>query len=131
MLEQKNFVVAAGPKMKNMTHIFAPLDLTVNRSMKQLERKEFPTYYSNCISEQLKSNPNRSIEEVVVDTKLSTVKPLHARTMAKAYDFFRSAQGRKIIASGWRAAGITEALKHARQGQLVDALLDPFASLSI
>ena len=38
-----------------------------------------------ALSEQLQSNPGRSIEDVVVDTKLSTVKPLHARTMTKAY----------------------------------------------
>ena len=76
---------------------------------------------------------------MVVDTKLSTVKPLHAKTMAKAFDFFRSDHGKKIISSGWKAAGIisdilnSDALQRARddESQLVRSFLDPFSSLEI
>ena len=120
-----------GDVPKNMTHLFAPLDLTVNKSMKQLEQREFSEYYSKAIGSHLKSHPNGRIEDFKVDIKLSTIKPLHAKTMTKVYNFFKSSRGKEIIQSGWRASGITGSLQDARDGNLANILLDPFKSMSI
>ena len=38
-----------------MTHFFQPLDLTVNGSGKQFMKKEFVTYYSDAVKQQLES----------------------------------------------------------------------------
>ena len=77
------------------------------------------------------SNPGCSVEDVVVDTRLSVVKPLHAKTMKKAFDFFSTSKGIKIIKSGWRASGMTPAVESARNDQLIDLLVDPFANITI
>ena len=58
------------------------------------------------------------------------MKPIHANTMKKSYEFFKSPEGKNIIMSGWRAAGMTEALRDARDNS-VDSLLDPFADLCL
>ena len=39
---------------KNLTHLFAPLDLTVNKSLKSFEQREFSKYYSDQIARQLR-----------------------------------------------------------------------------
>ena len=63
------------------------LDLTVNKTLKSFEQEEFSTYYSTSLAEILSAHPNMSIE---VDTKLSTLKPLHAKSLAKSYDYFKT-----------------------------------------
>ena len=46
-----------------------------------------------------------------VDLKLSTLKPIHAKTVSKVYEHVKSDQGKQAILSGFRAAGITDAVK--------------------
>lgn len=124
-----DIVIAEVPK--NLTHLLAPLDLTVNKSLKSFEQSEFSKYYSECISSALRSNPDAPIEDTKVDVRLSVVKPLHAKTMSKAYNLFATPEGKKVILGGWRGAGIQEAVRKARDGQAVDNLIDPFNDLSI
>ena len=45
-----------------------------------------------------------SLADARVDIKLSTIKPIHAKSIVRSYTFFKSEEGKKIIASGWRAA---------------------------
>ena len=61
----------------NRTHFFQPLDLTVNGSGKQLMKKEFITYYSDAVKQQLESGTK--LEDVEIDFRLSVLKPLHAQ----------------------------------------------------
>ena len=62
-----------------------------------------------------------------VDTKLSALKPLHASSLKKSYDFFKTEEGfKKIILSGWRGAGICKAVQDCRDTSWV-SLLDPFS----
>ena len=78
-----DIVIAEVPK--NLTHLLTPLDLTVNKSLKSFEQREFSKYYSEFISSALQSNPDAPIENTKVDVRLSVcIKPLHAKTMAKA-----------------------------------------------
>ena len=59
----------------NMTHFFQPLDLTVDGCAKQRMRKEFVTYCSSAVKQQLDSG--KQLEDIEVDFRLSVLKPLH------------------------------------------------------
>ena len=56
--------------------------------------------------------------------------PLHAWTLTKTFNMLKSDWGKQIIANGWKAAGITQAVEDARKNDVVD-LIDPFSDLSI
>ena len=111
---------------KNMTHLLQPLDLTTNASVKKMEKRAFSDYFTSTITEAMLQNPQRDVTTIEVDLKLSTLKPMHGKLMLTVYDFLRKEQGKQIILSGWRAAGITEAIKKARSTGVVPSL-DPFA----
>ena len=57
-----------------------------------------------------------------IDMKLSTLKPLHAKTINKIYKYLKSDKGKDIILAGWRAAGITQALAQGRENNFVPSL---------
>ena len=84
----------------NMTHFFQPLDLTVNRCAKQRMRKEFVTYYSSAVKQQLDSG--KQLEDIEVDFRLSVLKPLHAKWIVELFNFFTSTRGKEVIARGWK-----------------------------
>ena len=69
-------------------------------------------------------DPNRDVTTIDIDLKLSNLKPLHAKCMKKIYKHLLSSKGRKIIASGWRASGISKTVMDARMGLMPE--LDPF-----
>lgn len=65
------------PVPANMTRFFQTLDLTVNKSAKQFMWNEIITYYSNIVRERLDNG--KSVEDIEVDLRLTTIKPLHAK----------------------------------------------------
>ena len=67
-LKSLNIELVAVPS--NMTHFFQPLDLTVNGVAKSYMRKQFVTYYSNCVKQQLESG--KRLEDVEVDFRLTS-----------------------------------------------------------
>ena len=89
----------------NMTHFFQPLDLTVNKSAKNLTKREFVSYYSGVIQEGL--DAGKALEDIDVDLRLSVIKPLHAQWLVKIFNFFTTSEGRDIIIKGWKKAGIS------------------------
>ena len=78
----------------------------------------------------LKATPNIDVAEIKIDTKRSTMRPLHAKSLKKVHSFLSSSKGKQIIANGWKASGITDAVRDARSAEVRD-LLDPFAALAI
>ena len=84
----------------NMTHFFQPLDLTVNGCAKQRMKKEFVTYYSSAIKQQLDSG--KQLEDIEVDFRLSVLKPLHAKWLVELFNFFTTTRGKEVIARGWK-----------------------------
>ena len=82
----------------NMTHFFQPLDLTVNGCAKQRMRKEFVTYYSSAVKQQLDSG--KQLENIEVDFRLSVLKPLHAKWLVELFNFFTSTRSKEVIARG-------------------------------
>ena len=55
----------------NCTDRLQPLDLSVNKPVKEFLRKQFHTWYAQQICQQLKNG-----SQVPIDLKLSTMKPL-------------------------------------------------------
>ena len=122
-LEKLNIKAVMVPK--NMTHLLQPLDLTTNASVKKMEKRGFSAYFTSTITEALEKDPNRDVATIEVDLKLSTLKPIHAKVLMSIYEFLQGKEGRKIILNGWRAAGITDTIKSARETGCFSSL-DPF-----
>ena len=120
-LKSLNVELVAVPS--NMTHFFQPLDLTVNGVAKRYMRKQFITYYSNCVKHQLENG--KRLEDVEVDFRLTSIKPLHAWWIVGMYNFLTSEKGSLVIEKGWEKAGITGLL----DGSTEMPSEDPFEDL--
>ncbi len=94
-------VIAEIPK--TLTHILSPLDLTVNRSLKRFEKDACVEYYSSQVAAQFA--PGSEVEDIRVDTRLSILKPLHAKTVTNAYKWLKTDAGVRNVIKGWEAAG--------------------------
>ena len=92
-----------------MTHIYQPLDLTVNGYAKKFSKKKFNEWYANQIIQQL--DEGKELYEIEVKLRLTTMKPLHAQWLTDLYNLMTSAKGKPIILKGWQLAGITEAIQ--------------------
>ena len=121
-LSELNILTVNVPK--NLTHLLLPLDLTTNATYKNIERKEFSNYFTSTILKELIKDLNLNVTTISVDLKLTTLKPIHFETLQKILSFFDTEEGKKIIISGFRSAGIFEAIKKARAGE--HSLLDPY-----
>ena len=97
-----------------MTHLLQPLHLTTNTSVKKMEKKCFSGYFTNAITKEMLCDPKRDVTTIEVDLPLSALKPEHAKVMRKVYEFLQSEKDCDVIKAGWRAAGITDVLKEAR-----------------
>ena len=49
-------------------------------------KKEFVTYYSSAVKQQLDSG--KQLEDIEVDFHLSVLKPLHAKWLVELFNFF-------------------------------------------
>ena len=113
------------PVPNNMTHVFQPLDLTVNKSCKAHIRKSNHQWVTNEVQKQLESG-----KQPEIDTNLSIVKPLYAKCVTSFYDSMQTIKS--IMTKGWvgirnNSVGITQFLK-------IDSALkqeDPFLLLQI
>ena len=61
----------------NMTHVFQPLDLTVNKFAKDFMKGKFSTWFSRKISLGLENCVE--LDGIEIDYRLSVLKPLHAK----------------------------------------------------
>ena len=68
-----------------MTHLFQPLDLTVNGVVKKY-MKEFTAYYSLSVKQLLESG--KILEDVDVDFWLTVIRCLHAHWFMIMFNFF-------------------------------------------
>ena len=105
----------------NMTKYYQPLDLMVNGHAKRYLKNKFSTWYGNQISKKLDEVVN--IDAVNVKLRLTALKPLHAQWIVDFYNEMTTVKRKPIIESGWRAAGITDAI---RIGSKNLPAIDPF-----
>ena len=66
-------------------------------------------YYSSQVASQCR--PGEDVEDIKVDMRLSVLKPLHAKCVAKAYTWLKTEAGQKNIQSSWLSCGIKAAVK--------------------
>lgn len=93
----------------NMTNIFQPLDVSVNKAAKNVIKKSYSQFYTTEVRDQLTSGV--SPHDIKVDLRISILKPKHAQWIVRIFDRFQSDRGAAIIKAGFRRAGITEALE--------------------
>ena len=92
----------------NMTHVFQPLDRSVNRSCKSFLRREAYAWCTKQIEKPVKEG--KQDHEIKVDTRISVIKPLHAKSVVQFYDYVRG--NRDVVMSGWRKSKIIDAVEH-------------------
>ena len=107
LLKDNNILVTKVPA--NMTHIFQPLDLTVNKAAKDFTRDKFSDWFTKQIN--LGLDKGLELNDIVVDYKLSVLKPLHAKWLISFYDYMSTVKGKDVIANGWKKSGIFDAIQ--------------------
>ena len=86
LLLENNIISVIVPS--NCTDVLQPLDLSVNKPLKDHLRSKFQSWYSEQVSKQM--NDRKQPEDIEVDMKLSVMKPLSARWIISAYDYLRN-----------------------------------------
>ena len=115
-LKELNVISVMVPK--NMTHLLQPLDHSTNGVVKNMEKRAFREYFTSCISDEILCNPGKDVTTTEIDLTLSTLKPRHGKLMKEVYEWLLTDEGKGIILSGWRSAGILDCVKNARNGQI-------------
>ena len=80
MLEESNILVSVPA---NCTNRLQPMDLSINKSVKEFMRGKFRDWYSKQVQQQLSAGK----EITPVDLKMSIMKPLGARWLVSLYDY--------------------------------------------
>ena len=80
-----------------------PLDISVNKAVKEYLRRQFQEWYANQITYQLEQDVDAKITPV--NLRLSVVKPLSLKWMFGVCDYLRSQPS--IIVNGFKEVGIT------------------------
>ena len=93
----------------NMTHVFQPLDLTVNKFAKDFMKAMFSTWFSRQISLGLENGVE--LDDIRVDYRPSVLKPLHAKWLVEIHNHMFTDEGKEIVANGWKKADIFNAIK--------------------
>lgn len=98
MLEENNIHVVKVPA--NCTDRLQPMDLSVNKSVKEFMHSKFQQWYASEVEKQL----DQGIERAPVDLRMSIMKPLGARWLVSLHDYLQ--ENNSIIKNGFKAAGI-------------------------
>ena len=95
-----------------MTDLYQPLDLTVNKWVKSKVMNRFNNWYRKELNYELDSG--KLLDEVNIKPEM--MKPLHAGWLIETYNELSSNEGKQVIISGWRAAGIMNAIETGLEG---------------
>ena len=107
-----------------MTHIFQPLDLTVNGSAKSFLKAKFTEWFAEKIDKGLEEG--KALEDIDIKLTLTLLKTIHGSWICDLYNYLSSSKGKSIIENGWKQAGISKAIE---AGFLKLPCLDPFQSI--
>ena len=81
--------------------------------------------YAQLIENQLSLGKN--VEEIKIEFRLTTLKPLQAKWFVEYYNEITSENGSSIIINGWKAVGIYDTIKDGSSGL---QSIDPFKYIS-
>ena len=108
-----------------MTQLFQALDLTVNKDCKPYLKGLFSKWYAQKIKNQLPLG--KKDEEIKIEFRLTTLKPLHTKWLVEYYNEITSENGSFTIINSWKAAGIYDAIKAGTCGL---QSIEPFKDIS-
>ena len=98
----------------NCTSVFQPADVIFQRPFKHVFRQEFDTYTSDDIDKQLE---DKTVMDVKIDIKMSTLKPLLCGWLFKAWAHVNKLEMIKI---GWAQCGLLQTFDPTFQAQAMD-----------
>ena len=100
-----------------MVKYYQPLDLTVNGYAKRFWKGKFTEWCSSQVRAYLDNGV--SIDDIEVGLQLSKI----LQSILQFYNHMTTSKGKEIIDSGWKAAGISDAVKLGSSKLLP---IDPF-----
>ena len=103
----------------NLTHVFQPLNLTINGNAKEFLKNKYSDWYASQITNKMEKGED--VYEIEVKKTLTVMKPMHERWIIGLYDYIMNRPG--LIMKGFNQAGITKAIESELDP------LDPFADL--
>ena len=77
--------------LPNVTHIYQPLDVSVNSASKQFMKRKFVDWYARQIVTEM--NKDTDVEQIRLQMKLSVMQPLHASWLFNLYNYMTSSPG--------------------------------------
>lgn len=115
-LDEKNIKVVYVPAC--CTDRLQPMDVSVQKAVKNHLRGSFEKWYSDEIVKQLNSDENAAQLEIVnpVDLSLTRLKPLSAKWLVQMFQHISN--NPEIIRSGFRETGISLALEDYLEDEL-------------
>ena len=105
LIDENNCVIVLVPP--NLTHVFQPLDLSINGVAKAFLTNKFSEWYSKEIAKGLDQGQN--IYDIEVNTTLTVMKPIHANWIMGLYDRLRNYPD--LIKKDFEETGITAAIE--------------------
>ena len=84
----------------NVTHLFQPLDLTVNGHCKKLMKNEFAKWYMQQVDNALQAGTK--LEGINIEFHLSVIEQLHAKWLVEYYNHISSKAGTEVIVNGFK-----------------------------
>ena len=104
VLSNNNVLLQSVPG--NFTYLFHPLDNEggPNRFVKRLMKKKFSDWCTAQIMQTM--DGGRELDSIVIELKLSVIKPLHAKRMMEVYNEMTSAEGKQVCLKGWEVSGV-------------------------
>ena len=105
----------------NMTNLYQPLDLSVNKAAKDFTRKKFSEWYTRQLTNGMKNGIE--LDDIEIDYRLSVLKSLHAAWLISLCNQMNTPEGKEVSASGWKKSGIFDLIM---MGSSKLPTLDPF-----
>ena len=83
-----------------MTHLFQPLDLTVNGHCKAFLKRKFAQWFAQQLYKQL--SLGKRVEDIEMKFRLTEIKPIYAKWITQFHDYMSTEDGSKVIINGWK-----------------------------
>ena len=109
VLEKHNISFVKIPP--NCTDKLQPLDVSVNKSMKNEMRSKFQLFYASEVQKQLKSGT--TIDKVRVNLTLTAIKSVSASWIISSWDAIYIQKRPEIAINGFKKAGISDIVSGA------------------
>ena len=123
LLLKNNIFIVTVPN--NMTHLFQPLDFTVNGHCKVFLKNKFAQWFAQQFDKQL--SLGKRVEDIEMKFHLTEIKPIHAKWITQFYDYMSTEDGSKVITNGWKKSGISDVVAN---GSSSLPSLDPFQTIA-